>query len=445
VAGVSQRLVDVVGRRRIVALQEHRRRRHVAEITRNPGLPAGPLGNMGLAVSPANPRRVWAQIEADSGGLFRSDDAGATWRKVNEDRKLRQRAWYYSRVFADPKDTNVVYALNVGFYRSTDGGRTFRQAITVPHGDNHDLWIAPDDPQRMVEANDGGANVSVNGGKTWTGQEYATAQFYHVTTTNEFPYRVCGAQQDNSTLCGPSRWPGGIGRELWVDAGGGESGYIAVDPTDPNVSFAGSYGGLLTRKDMRTDREVQVNPWPVNPMGSRRATCLPVPVDVPDRVQPARPEGAVRGGNHVFRTTTAGAELGHHQPRPHPPRPAHRWAVGRPDHEGPDGRRDVRDHLHARRVAAAARGDLDGLGRRPRARHARQRSVVAERDAADLGDFTRVSLVEASPHDPAVAYLAANRYHLGDLRPILYKTADYGDVDAHRQRHRRRGVHARRA
>jgi hypothetical protein len=180
---------------------------HWAELTRNPGLPTGLLGNIGLAVSPANPRRLWASIEADSGGIFRSDDAGATWRRVNADRKLRQRAWYYSRVFADPKDTNVVYALNVGFYRSKDGGRTFREAITVPHGDNHDLWIAPDDPQRMANANDGGVTVSVNGGKTWTGLEFATAQFYHVTTTNEFPYRVCGAQQDNSTLCGPSRWP----------------------------------------------------------------------------------------------------------------------------------------------------------------------------------------------------------------------------------------------
>jgi hypothetical protein len=173
-----------------------------AELRGNPGLPKGTLGNIGLAVSPANPRRLWAMIEADSGGVFRSDDAGATWTRTNDERKLRQRAWYYSRVFADPKDTNVVYALNVSFYRSADGGRTFK-AIPTPHGDDHDLWIAPNDPQRMVEGNDGGANVSVNGGKAWTDQQYATAQFYHVTTTNEFPYRVCGAQQDNSTLCGP--------------------------------------------------------------------------------------------------------------------------------------------------------------------------------------------------------------------------------------------------
>jgi photosystem II stability/assembly factor-like uncharacterized protein len=397
------------------------------ELTRNRGLPAGPLGNMGLAVSPANPRRVWAQIEADSGGLFRSDDAGATWAKVNEDRKLRQRAWYYSKVFADPKDSNTVYALNVGFYRSTDGGRTFKQSIAVPHGDNHDMWIAPDDPQRMIEGNDGGANVSVNGGKTWTGQEFATAQFYHVTTTNEFPYRVCGAQQDNSTLCGPSRWPGGIGRELWVDAGGGESGYIAVDPTDPNVSFAGSYGGLLTRKDMRADREVQVNPWPVNPMGqSSRDLAYRFQWTFPILFSPHDPRVLYAAGNHLFRTTTGGQS----------------WEVVSPDLTrrdprtmGPSGGPITRDQTGVETYATIftaaesprARGVIwagsdDGLVHVTRDNGRSWQNVTPP----GLGDFTRVSLIEASPHDPAAAYLAANRYQLGDLRPILFKTADYG-------------------
>ena len=178
------------------------------EITANAGLPRGLWGKVGIAVSPAKSARVWALIETEEGGVYRSDDAGATWIKLNDERKLRQRAWYYTRIFADPKDTNVVHALNVSWYRSNDGGKTFPASIQVPHGDNHDLWIAPNDPNRMVEANDGGANVSMDGGRTWTGQEFATAQMYHVSTTNHFPYKICGAQQDNSTLCGPSRAPG---------------------------------------------------------------------------------------------------------------------------------------------------------------------------------------------------------------------------------------------
>src|SRR6266700_3156208 len=168
----------------------------------------------GLSVSAARPSLVWALIEADAGGVYRTDDGGGTWRYVNAERKLRQRPWYYSRIFADPKDTNTVYALNVLAYKSTDGGATFRR-LRDPHGDNHDMWIAATDPQRMIEGNDGGANVSFNGGKTWSDQDYATAQYYHVTTTNHFPYRVCAAQQDNSGVCGPSRWPVGIDRGQW--------------------------------------------------------------------------------------------------------------------------------------------------------------------------------------------------------------------------------------
>src|SRR3990170_47795 len=196
------------------------------ELTRNPGLPAGLLGNIGISVSPANPRRVYAIIEADSGGVFRSDDAGDTWDRVNSDRSLRQRAWYYSRIYADPQDENTVYASNVSFQRSRDGGGTW-QPIRAPHGDSHDLWIAPNNNQRMIESNDGGSNVSTNGGRTWTDQEYPTAQFYHVTTSTHFPYRVCGAQQDNSTACLPSR-PVDSDLTDFYDAGGGESGYIAV-------------------------------------------------------------------------------------------------------------------------------------------------------------------------------------------------------------------------
>ncbi|AHG89180.1 hypothetical protein J421_1643 [Gemmatirosa kalamazoonensis] len=396
------------------------------ELTGTTGLPRGPWGNIGLTVSPANPQRVWAQIEADSGGLFRSDDGGGTWTKMNEDRRMRQRAWYYSRIFADPKDANTMYALNTGFYRSTDGGKTFR-AIPVPHGDNHDLWIASNDPKRMIEANDGGSNVSFNGGQSWSEQDFATAQFYHVTTTNEFPYRICGAQQDNSTLCGPSRWPGGIDISMWKDAGGGESGYIAVDPLNPDIAFAGSYGGLLTRKNMRTEQETQVNPWPDNPMGHSAEDLLHrFQWTYPIVYSPHDPTVIYAGGERVFRTTNNGQS----------------WDIISPDltrHDpktmGPSGGPITKDQTGVETYATIFTiaespklkgviwtGSDDGYIYVTRDNGGTWTNVTPK----DIGDFTRISLVEASPHDPAVAYVAANRYGLGDLRPILYKTADYG-------------------
>src|SRR5262249_1893480 len=168
------------------------------EISRNPGGPKGAaLGRIGVAGSPANPDRLGAIIEAEEGGVFRSDNGGGNWAKVNESRNLRQRAWYYTHIYADTKSADTVYVLNTGFYKSVDGGRTYT-AIQTPHGDNHDLWIAPDDPNRMINSNDGGANVTFNSGKTWSEQEQGTAQVYRVALDNDFPYHVYGAQQDNS-------------------------------------------------------------------------------------------------------------------------------------------------------------------------------------------------------------------------------------------------------
>lgn len=198
-----------------------------AEITRNTGLPRGVVGKIGVSVSGADGKRVYAIVEAEDGGVFVSDDAGATWKRISEDRRLRQRAFYYSRLYADPKVRDTVYVLNTGFYKSTDGGKTYK-TIRVPHGDNHDLWIASNDSQGMINSNDGGGNVSINGGETWTGQNYPTAQLYRVATTRDFPYHVCGAQQDNSTVCVSSE-AGGRGRTASVmyAVGGGESGYIS--------------------------------------------------------------------------------------------------------------------------------------------------------------------------------------------------------------------------
>ncbi|HEU4564088.1 MAG TPA: glycosyl hydrolase [Gemmatimonadaceae bacterium] len=396
------------------------------DLTRSAGLPKGLLGKIGITVSAAERNRLWALVEADDGGVFRSDDGGKTWTRTNDERRLRQRAWYYSRIFADPKDRNTVYALNTGFYKSTDGGKTFK-AIPVPHGDNHDLWIAPNDPQRMIEANDGGANVSFNGGKSWSEQDYATAQFYHVTTTNEFPYRICGAQQDNSTLCGPSRWPGGIGRELWVDAGGGESGYIAVDPRNPDIAYAGSYGGLLTRKDMRTEIERQVNPWPDNPMGySSKDITYRFQWTFPIVFSPHDPTVLYAGGNHVFRTTNGGEswdiispDLTRHDPKT-------MEASGGPITKDQTG---VETYATIFTIAESPRekgviwtGSDDGLVYVTRDNGGTWKNVTPK----GIGDFTRVSLIEASPHAAGTAYVAANRYQFGDLQPIIFRTTDYG-------------------
>ncbi|MDQ6736532.1 MAG: glycosyl hydrolase, partial [Gemmatimonadota bacterium] len=206
---------------------------HWTELTRNAGMPRGMIGRIGVSVSPVDGNRVYAMVEAADGGLYRSDDAGATWKRTNDERKLRQRAFYYTHLTADPQLLDRVYVLNVNFFRSDDGGVKFDTTLSVPHGDNHELWIAPNDNRRMIEANDGGGTVSVNGGATWTDEDFPTAQLYHVATTRDFPYHVCGAQQDNSTLCLPSSdWSnlrGARSRTVgdWMyDVGGGESGYI---------------------------------------------------------------------------------------------------------------------------------------------------------------------------------------------------------------------------
>ena len=227
------------------------------DLTSNPGMPDGPIGKIGVTVSPADPNRIWAIVEANEGGVFRSDDGGWTWEKVNEERKLRQRAFYYSRIYADPLDKETVYCLNVDFFKSIDGGKTFDIEITVPHGDNHDLWIDPNDPMRMISSNDGGGVVSINGGKTWTEEDYPTTQLYHVMTTSDVPYHVAGAQQDNTTIAMPSEgWDhklgSGPGHGWHYEVGGGESGWITQSPVDPDVFYSGSQGALLTRYNRKT-------------------------------------------------------------------------------------------------------------------------------------------------------------------------------------------------
>ncbi len=398
---------------------------HWTELTHNPGLPAGLWGNSGVTVSPANPRRVWALIEADSGGVFRSDDAGATWTRVNGEHKLRQRAFYYMRIFADPRDTSVVWAVNTGLYRSHDGGRSFDR-VPDPHGDNHDLWIAPNDPQRLIESNDGGANVSSNGGKTWTDQDFATAQFYHVTTTNHFPYRVCGAQQDNSGVCGPSRWPGGIPRSEWYDVAG-EAGYIQARPDSADITYGGDNSNFLARVDHKTGFWRMISPWPSSPDGHPAAEeKYRFQWTTPLLISPHDPNVLYAGANVLFRTSDGGQS----------------WTVISPDltrHDpstlGPSGGPITLDQ-----TTAEYYGTIFALAESPLVRgviwagsddgliHVTRDGgrTWAEVTPPDLPPFTRISIIEASHFVPGGAYVAANRYQLEDRSPIILKTTDYG-------------------
>jgi len=392
------------------------------EITRQPGLPKGVIGKIGVAVSGADGNRVWAIVEAEDGGIFRSDDGGATWTRVNDERRFRQRAFYYSRIYADPTNRDRVYVLNTGFYRSEDGGKTWK-SIRVPHGDNHDLWIASSDPQRLINGNDGGANVSVNGGETWTGQRYPTAQIYHVVTTAHVPYHVCGAQQDNSTACVPSN---GNGDEFY-DVGGGESGYIAPDPRNPSVFYAGSYGGLLTRYDRSTGQTREINVWPENPMGHSSK-------DIRERFQwtfpvvfsPADPRVLYVGSQHLWKTTNEGQDWERISPD---------LTRADPKTLGPSGgpitldQTGVETYATIFTIAPSPRdantiwtGSDDGVVSVTRDGGKAWRRVTPP----DLPDLARISLIEASPHEPGTAYVAANRYQQDDWAPYLYRTDDYG-------------------
>jgi photosystem II stability/assembly factor-like uncharacterized protein len=390
------------------------------ELTKNPGLPAPIWGKVGVSVSAADPNRVYAIIEAASGGVFLSDDAGTTWKLVNDERRLRQRAFYYTRIYADPHVKDTVYILNTGFYRSTDAGKSIR-AISVPHGDNHDLWIAPNDARRMINSNDGGANVSANGGESWTDQEYPTAQFYNVFTTTHVPYHVCGAQQDNSTACVPS-----IGGDLYP-VGGGESGYIAPDPEDTDVFYAGSYGGLLTRINRRTGERRAINIWPDNPMGySAKDIAERFQWTFPIMISPTDPNTLYATSQHVWTTTNEGQSWQRISPDLTRADPSTLGPSGGPitlDQTGVETYPTIFTIAPSRHDANTIWvGSDDGYVHVTRDGGANWLKATPP----DLPEFTRVSLIEASPHDPAAAYLAGNRYQRSDRAPYVYRTTDYG-------------------
>ncbi|HEX6899098.1 MAG TPA: glycosyl hydrolase [Thermoanaerobaculia bacterium] len=392
-----------------------------AELSRNSGFPKGPLGIIGVTVSPTNPENVYAIVEAAEGGVFRSRDGGKTWTKTNDDRSLRQRAWYYTRIYADPKDEDVVYVVNVQFHRSKDGGRTFT-TLRTPHGDNHDLWIDPNDPLRMIESNDGGANVSTDGGLTWTPQSnQPTAQIYRVSTDNHFPYRILGAQQDNSALRISSR-----GWEFDVTAGG-ESGYIVADPRNPDVIYGGSYGGYLTRLDHDTGQERNINAWPNDPMGGGAADAqYRFQWNFPILFSPHDPKTIYAAANVLFKTNNEGQS----------------WEIISPDLTrndksklGPSGGPITKDNTSVEyygTIFAVAESPLeagviwagsdDGLIQVTRDGGKTWKNVTPK----GMPEWIMINAIDASPHDKGAAYVAATMYKSDDFRPYLYKTADYG-------------------
>lgn len=397
-------------------------------ITKNEGLPKGTWGISGVTVSPVNSDRVYAIIENDNGGIYRSDDGAKTWRKMNEDRNMRQRAWYYSKIYADTKDVDVVYVLNVSYFRSKDGGRTFT-SYNAPHGDHHDLWIAPEDNQRMVIADDGGAQVSFDAGENWTTYfNQPTAQYYRVTTDNTFPYRIYVAQQDNSTLRIPHRTDGfSIGERDWEETAGGESGWIAVDPTNNDIVYGGSYDGLLERKNHATGESRGINAWPDNPMGhGAEGAKYRFQWNFPIFFSPHDPTKLYAASN-VLHVTHNGGE---------------KWEIISPDltrndasKMGPSGGPITKDNTSVEYYCTIFTGaespyekDLILVGSDDGLLHLTRDGGKAWEKLSIAGspEWIMWNSVEFDANAKGSFYVAGTRYKLGDYQPYLYKTKDYG-------------------
>jgi photosystem II stability/assembly factor-like uncharacterized protein len=395
------------------------------------GLPKGPFGRIGIAVA-ANSDRVYALIEARNpdGGLYRSDDGGETWDFVNSSHSLWQRPWYYMHIIADPRDENVVYIMDVEAYKSTDGGHLFNK-VNVPHGDNHGLWIDPRDTRRMIASNDGGVTVTLDGGKNWTREDnQPTAQFYHVITDNAVPYRVYGAQQDSGTVAIASRSDdGSIDRQDWYDVGGGEAGYIAPYPPDPNIVYAADYQGNITRFDKHIGQVKSITEQPelsdaygAANLEHRFQWTAPVLISLHD------PNTLYHGGERLFKTTDGGVH----------------WTAISPDLTRNDKSKqhvsggeitlddsgtEYYDTIFVVTESPLAKGLIwvgtdDGLIQITRDEGKNWSNVTPK----DLPEWSRISQIESSPYDAGTAYVAVDRHQSDDLRPYIYKTTDYGQT-----------------
>ncbi len=396
-------------------------------ISTNKGLPKGVWGISGVTVSPVNSDIVWALIENKKGGIYKSVDAGKTWKLINSERKLRQRAWYYTRLYADTQDANILYVLNVRYHKSTDGGKTYK-TFKAPHGDHHDLWIAPENNQRMIIGDDGGAQVSFDAGENWsTYLNQPTAQFYRVTTDNHFPYRIYGAQQDNSTIRIPHRVNGVfLSESNWEATAGGESAHIAVDPANNDIVYGGSYGGLLTRKNHKTNETRSVNVWPDDPMGHGAEDFkYRFQWNFPILFSPHQKNKLYAASNHLHVTYNEGQS----------------WEVISPDltrndpktltsSGGPITQDNTGVEYYATIFAVAESpleknviwtGSDDGLVHLTRDGK-NWKNVTPKK----MPEWMMINSIEINPFKKGSAYIIGTRYKLGDYKPYIYKTENYG-------------------
>ena len=398
-------------------------------LNEKPGMPKGLLGKIGVAISPANSNRLYALIENAKGGLFSSNDAGETWRLVNDDKNLWQRPWYYMNLQADPKNVDGVIILNVNAFKSTDGGKTIRN-IRVHHGDTHDVWINPNNPENFIIADDGGAEVTYNDGGTFSDVDIPTSQFYHVQLDNDFPYNLYGSQQDNSTVRIASRTNGySIGVRDWYSVAGGESGYIAIDPKNSKITYGGSYDGYLTKQNAENGQEQNIMVYPENNMGHTSA-------EKKFRFQWTYPIIFSPHDNTRLYCTSQYVHVTHDE--------GHSWEIISPDltrndpkTTGATGGPITLDQTGAEIYATIftlaesklEKGNIwagsdDGYLHVTRDNGKNWTNITLP--TSQLGDFALMSMIHTSDFEKGKAYLAATRYMFGDRTPYLFKTSDYG-------------------
>ncbi|WP_109302742.1 glycosyl hydrolase [Aquimarina sp. AU474] len=399
------------------------------EISKNKGFAKDTLGIIGVTVSPVDSERVWAIVEnKEKGGVYRSDDGGETWSLLNSERSLRQRAWYYTRIYADSQDKDVVYVVNVSYHKSKDGGKNF-SSYRAPHGDHHDLWIAPENPKRMIMGDDGGAQITYDGGETWsTYHNQPTSQFYRVTTDNSFPYRIYVAQQDNSTIRINHRSTGtSISENDWERTAGGESAHIAVDPKNNDVVYGGSYDGFLTRVNHKTESIRSISVWPDNPMGHGAEDMkYRFQWNFPILFSKHNPNKLYTFSNHVHVTENEGQS----------------WDVISPDltrndpeklksSGGPITQDNTSVEYYCTIFAAAESPVKEGVlwvGSDDGLIHISQDGGTSWNNVTPKGmpEWMMINSIEPSIFNEGTCYIAGTRYKSGDFAPYLYKTTNFG-------------------
>ncbi|WP_339884398.1 WD40/YVTN/BNR-like repeat-containing protein [Polaribacter vadi] len=397
-------------------------------ISANKGLPTGIWGIAGVTVSPVNSDIVYALIENEKGGVYKSTDAGKTWSLINSERKLRQRAWYYTRLYADTQDEDILYVLNVRYHKSTDGGKTYK-TYNAPHGDHHDLWIAPEDNQRMIIGDDGGAQISFDAGENWsTMNNQPTSQFYRVTTDNHFPYRILSAQQDNSTIRISHRNDGRFITESdWSSTAGGESAHIAVDPLNDDIVYGGSYGGLLTRVNHKTNETRAINVWPDDPMGHGAEDFkYRFQWNFPIFFSPNNKKRLYAGSNHLHVTENEGQSWKLISPDLTRNDPETLKSSGGPITQDNTGVEYYGTIFAATESALETgliyTGSDDGLVHVSKNNGEKWENITPKK----MPEWMMINCIEVSPFDKGSAYIVGTKYKSGDYKPYIYKTENYG-------------------